>query len=103
VPPTTNIVVVMLDDVGFGQFSCSVAMYRRQTSEESPPRDFGQPLPYGRHLLTTRRTAHRTEPASGRLRNVAELATGHDGYTGYLPCTATVARYTAEWIRYSMF
>ncbi len=89
-----NIVLVMLDDVGFGQYSVfggsvpSPALERlaREGLRFNRFHTAGICSPSRAALLTGR------NPHKAGFGNVAELATGYDGYAGVIPrSTATVA------------
>jgi arylsulfatase len=89
-----NIVLVMLDDVGFGQYSVfggavpSPALERlaREGLRYNRFHTAGICSPSRAALLTGR------NPHKAGFGNVAELSTGYDGYSGVIPrSTATVA------------
>ncbi len=89
-----NVLLILLDDVGFGQFSVSGG------GVPSPALDTlaHQGLFYNRFHTTALCSPTRAALLTGRNHNVAgtgvitELATGYDGYTGIIPKdTATVA------------
>lgn len=89
-----NVLVILLDDVGFGQFSVSGG------AVPSPSLDLlaQQGLFYNRFHTTALCSPTRAALLTGRNHNVSgtgvitELATGYDGYTGIIPKdTATVA------------
>lgn len=89
-----NVLLILLDDVGFGQFSASGG------GVPSPSLDAlaQQGLFYNRFHTTALCSPTRAALLTGRNHNVSgtgvitELATGYDGYTGIIPKdTATVA------------
>lgn len=89
-----NVLVILLDDVGFGQFSVSGG------GVPSPSLDAlaQQGLFYNRFHTTALCSPTRAALLTGRNHNVSgtgvitEVATGYDGYTGIIPKdTATVA------------
>jgi arylsulfatase len=102
-----NILLVLLDDAGFGQFSvCGGGV-------PSPAMDklAGQGLIYTRFHTTALCSPTRAALITGRNANsagtgiITELATGYDGYTGIIPkSTATIAEilrqhgYATAWI-----
>ncbi|MEZ5865487.1 MAG: arylsulfatase [Geminicoccaceae bacterium] len=102
-----NVLLVLLDDVGFGQFDVTGG------GVPSPAMDAlaGEGLLYTRFHTTALCSPTRAALLTGRNHNVSgtgvitELATGYDGYTGIIPKdTATVAEilrqngYTTAWI-----
>ncbi len=93
-PGAPNIVVVMLDDAGFGQFetfggavpSPGIAALAAEGLRFNRFHTAGICSPTRAALLTGR------NPHRAGFGLVGELATGYDGYVGYLPrSTATVA------------
>lgn len=89
-----NIVVIMLDDVGFGQFSVFGGLVPSPAIERLAK----QGLRYNRFhtagICSPTRAALLTgrNPHNAGYGNVAELSTGYDGYTGVIPrSTATIA------------
>lgn len=102
-----NVLLVLLDDVGFGQFDVTGG------GVPSPAMDAlaAEGLTYTRFHTTALCSPTRAALLTGRNHNVAgtgvitELATGYDGYTGVIPKdTATVSEilrqngYTTAWI-----
>ena len=89
-----NIVLIMLDDVGFGQFS----VFGGTVPSPAMERLANEGLRYNRFhtagICSPTRAALLTgrNPHSAGFGNVAELSTGYDGYTGVIPrSTATIA------------
>src|SRR5882762_5954376 len=102
-----NIVLVLLDDVGFGQFS----VFGGGVSAPNMEKLAAQGLRYNRFHTTALCPPTRAAMLTGRNHHVAgmggitELATGYDGYTGIIPkSTGTVAEilrqngYATAWI-----
>jgi arylsulfatase A-like enzyme len=102
-----NILLVLLDDVGFGQFSVSGGGVPSPNMEKLA----SEGLFYNRFHTTALCSPTRAALLTGRNHHVAgtgiitELATGYDGYTGIIPkSTATVAEmlrqngYITAWI-----
>ena len=102
-----NILLVLLDDCGFGQFSVTGGGVPAPNMEKL----YSEGLPYNRFHTTALCSPSRAALVTGRNHNVAgtgiitELATGYDGYTGIIPkSTATVAEilrqhgYATAWI-----
>lgn len=89
-----NVLLVLLDDVGFGQFSVSGGGVPAPSMEKLA----NEGLFYNRFHTTALCSPTRAALLTGRNHHVAgtgiitELATGYDGYTGVIPKdTATVA------------
>ncbi|MFO1098682.1 MAG: arylsulfatase [Xanthobacteraceae bacterium] len=89
-----NVLVILLDDVGFGQFSVSGGGVPSPSLDALAHRG----LFYNRFHTTALCSPTRAALLTGRNHNVSgtgvitELATGYDGYTGIIPKdTATVA------------
>ncbi|MFH3478640.1 sulfatase-like hydrolase/transferase [Xanthobacter variabilis] len=89
-----NVLVILLDDVGFGQFSVSGGAVPSPSLDQLAQ----QGLFYNRFHTTALCSPTRAALLTGRNHNVSgtgvitELATGYDGYTGIIPKdTATVA------------
>jgi len=102
-----NIVLVLLDDVGFGQFS----VFGGGVSSPNMEKLAAQGLRYNRFHTTALCSPTRAALLTGRNHHVVgtgvitELATGYDGYTGIIPRSAgTVAEilrqngYATAWI-----
>ncbi|WP_439136358.1 arylsulfatase, partial [Pseudomaricurvus sp.] len=102
-----NVLVVLLDDVGFGQFSVSGGGVPAPNMEELAEEGFL----FTRFHTTAVCTSTRAALLTGRNHHVAgsgnitEVATGYDGYTGIIPKdTATFAEmmrlngYITSWI-----
>lgn len=102
-----NILLVLLDDVGFGQFAVSGGGVPSPNMEKLA----NEGLFYNRFHTTALCSPTRAALLTGRNHQVAgtgiitELATGYDGYTGVIPKrTATVAEvlrqngYATAWI-----
>ncbi len=102
-----NILVVLLDDVGFGQFSVSGGGVPAPKMEELAE----EGVFFNRFHTTAVCTSTRAALLTGRNHHVAgsgnitEVATGYDGYTGIIPKdTATFAEilrlngYITSWI-----
>jgi arylsulfatase A-like enzyme len=102
-----NIVLVLLDDVGFGQFS----VFGGGVSSPSMERLAAQGLRYNRFHTTALCSPTRAALLTGRNHHAAgtgsitEAATGYDGYTGIIPkSTGTVAEilrqngYATAWV-----
>jgi len=102
-----NILLVLLDDVGFGQFSVTGGGVPSPNMEKL----FNQGLLYNRFHTTALCSPTRAALITGRNHNtsgtgiITELATGYDGYTGIIPkSTATVGEilkqhgYATAWI-----
>jgi len=102
-----NVLLVLLDDVGFGQFSVSGGGVPSPNMEKLASAG----LFYNRFHTTALCSPTRAALLTGRNHQVAgtgiitELATGYDGYTGVIPkSTATVAEilrqngYATAWI-----
>lgn len=102
-----NVLLIMLDDVGFGQFSVSGGGVPAPKMEELAK----QGVLFNSFHTTAVCSPSRAALLTGRNHHVAgtgnitELATGYDGYTGIIPKdTATVAEilrqngYTTAWI-----
>lgn len=102
-----NILLVLLDDVGFGQFSVTGGGVPSPNMEKLA----GQGLLYNRFHTTALCSPSRAALITGRNHNsagtgiITELATGYDGYTGIIPkSTATIAEilkqhgYATAWI-----
>jgi arylsulfatase A-like enzyme len=102
-----NIVLVLLDDVGFGQFS----VFGGGVSSPSMEQLAAQGLRFNRFHTTALCSPTRAALLTGRNHHVAgtgvitELATGYDGYTGIIPKnTGTVAEilrqngYATAWV-----
>lgn len=102
-----NVLLVLLDDVGFGQFSVSGGGVPSPNMEKLA----NEGLFYNRFHTTALCSPTRAALLTGRNHHVAgtgiitELATGYDGYTGIIPkSTATVAEvlrqngYATAWI-----
>ena len=89
-----NIVVVILDDVGFGQFG----VFGGRVPSPNLDKLAAEGLRFNRFhtagICSPTRAALLTgrNPHRAGFGNVGELSTGYDGYTGFLPrSTATVA------------
>ncbi len=89
-----NVLVVLLDDVGFGQFSVSGGAIPSPSMEKLAE----EGVFYNRFHTTALCSPTRAALLTGRNHHVAgtgiitELATGYDGYTGMIPKdTATIA------------
>lgn len=89
-----NVLVILLDDVGFGQFAVSGGGVPSPALDELAH----EGLFYNRFHTTALCSPTRAALLTGRNHNVSgtgvitELATGYDGYTGIIPKdTATVA------------
>ena len=89
-----NIVVVILDDVGFGQFG----VFGGEVPSPNLDKLAAEGLRFNRFhtagICSPTRAALLTgrNPHRAGFGNVGELSTGYDGYTGFLPrSTATVA------------
>jgi arylsulfatase A-like enzyme len=108
-PPTgaPNIVLILLDDVGFGQFS----VFGGGVSSPNMERLAAQGLRYNRFHTTALCSPTRAALLTGRNHHVAssggitELATGYDGYTSIIPrSTGSVAEilrqngYATAWV-----
>jgi arylsulfatase len=106
-PGAPNILLVLLDDVGFGQFSVSGGGVPSPNMEKLA----NEGLFYNRFHTTALCSPTRAALLTGRNHQVSgtgiitELATGYDGYTGIIPkSTATVAEvlrqngYATAWI-----
>ncbi|REJ90676.1 MAG: arylsulfatase [Planctomycetota bacterium] len=102
-----NVLVVLLDDVGFGQFSVSGGGVPAPKMEELAKKGFL----FTRFHTTAVCTSTRAALLTGRNHhiagsgNITEVATGYDGYTGIIPKdTATFAEimrlngYITSWI-----
>lgn len=102
-----NVLVVLLDDVGFGQFSVSGGGVASPKMEELAEQGFF----FSRFHTTAICSSTRAALLTGRNHHVAgsgnitEVATGYDGYTGIIPKdTATFAEimrlngYITAWI-----
>jgi arylsulfatase A-like enzyme len=102
-----NVLLVLLDDVGFGQFSVAGGGVPSPNMEKLA----NEGLFYNRFHTTALCSPTRAALLTGRNHHVAgtgiitELATGYDGYTGIIPkSTATVAEtlrqngYATAWI-----
>jgi arylsulfatase len=102
-----NIVLILLDDVGFGQFS----VFGGGVSSPNMERLAAQGLRYNRFHTTALCSPTRAALLTGRNHHVTanggitEAATGYDGYTGILPrSTGTVAEilrqngYATAWV-----
>ena len=102
-----NIVLILLDDVGFGQFS----VFGGGVSSPSLEKLAAQGLRYNRFHTTALCSPTRAALLTGRDHHVAgtgiitEAATGYDGYTGIIPRSAgTVAEilrqngYATAWV-----
>jgi hypothetical protein len=102
-----NIVVVLLDDVGFGQFS----VFGGGVPSPNMEKLAAQGLRYNRFHTTALCSPTRAALITGRNHHVTgnggitELATGYDGYTGIIPrSTSTVAEilrqngYATAWV-----
>ncbi|UTF58960.1 arylsulfatase [Gilvimarinus sp. DA14] len=102
-----NVLVVLLDDVGFGQFSVSGGGVPAPSMEELAEKGFF----FNRFHTTAVCTSTRAALLTGRNHhvsgsgNITEVATGYDGYTGIIPKdTATFAEimrlngYITSWI-----
>jgi arylsulfatase A-like enzyme len=102
-----NIVLILLDDVGFGQFS----VFGGGVSSPNMERLAAQGLRYNRFHTTALCSPTRAALLCGRNHHVTgnggitELATGYDGYTGIIPRSAgTVAEilrqngYATAWV-----
>ncbi|GIQ73952.1 arylsulfatase [Bradyrhizobium sp. RD5-C2] len=102
-----NVLLVLLDDVGFGQFSVAGGGVPSPNMEKLA----NDGLFYDRFHTTALCSPSRAALLTGRNHQVAgtgvitELATGYDGYTGVIPkSTATVAEvlrqngYATAWI-----
>lgn len=102
-----NVLLVLLDDVGFGQFSVSGGAVPSPNMEKLA----NEGLFYNRFHTTALCSPTRAALLTGRNHQVAgtgvitELATGYDGYTGVIPKrTATFAEvlrqngYATAWI-----
>lgn len=102
-----NVLLVMLDDVGFGQFSVTGGGVPAPRMEKL----WQEGLLYNRFHTTALCSPSRAALITGRNHHVAgtgiitELATGYDGYTGVIPKnTATIAKtlscngYITAWI-----
>ena len=102
-----NIVLILLDDVGFGQFS----VFGGAVSSPNMEKLAAQGLRYNRFHTTALCSPSRAALLTGRNHHVTgnggitELATGYDGYTGILPrSTGTVAEilrqngYATAWV-----
>ena len=102
-----NVLLVLLDDVGFGQFSVAGGGVPSPNMEKLA----NEGLFYNRFHTTALCSPTRAALITGRNHQVAgtgiitELATGYDGYTGVIPkSTATVAEilrqngYATAWI-----
>ena len=82
-----NIVLVLLDDVGFGQFS----VFGGGVSSPNMERLASQGLRYNRFHTTALCSPTRAALLTGRNHHltgnggITELATGYDGYTGIIP------------------
>ena len=88
-----NIVLVLLDDVGFGQFS----VFGGGVSAPNLEKLAGQGLRYNRFHTTALCSPTRAALLTGRNHHVAgtgsitEAATGYDGYTGIIPRSTDTA------------
>ena len=102
-----NIVLILLDDVGFGQFS----VFGGAVSSPNMEKLAAQGLRYNRFHTTALCSPTRAALLTGRNHHVTgnggitELATGYDGYTGIIPrSTGSVAEvlrqngYATAWI-----
>jgi arylsulfatase A-like enzyme len=102
-----NVLLILLDDVGFGQFSVTGGGVPSPSMEKLAK----QGLIYTRFHTTALCSPTRAALITGRDHHVAstgvitELATGYDGYTGIIPrSTGTVAEilkqngYATAWI-----
>lgn len=102
-----NVLLVLLDDVGFGQFATSGGGVPSPKMDELAK----QGVTFNRFHTTALCSPTRAALLTGRNHQVAgtgtitELATGYDGYTGVIPKdTATIAEvlrqngYTTAWI-----
>jgi len=102
-----NIVLVLLDDVGFGQFS----VFGGGVSAPNMERLASQGLRYNRFHTTALCSPTRAAMLTGRDHHmsgnggITELATGYDGYTSIIPrSTGTVAEilrqngYATAWL-----
>ena len=88
-----NVLLVLLDDVGFGQFSVSGGGVPSPSMEKL----FNEGIMYNRFHTTALCSPTRAALITGRNHHTAstaiitELATGYDGYTGTIPrSTATI-------------
>ena len=102
-----NVLLVLLDDVGFGQFSVSGGAVSSPNMEKL----FNEGVYYNRFHTTALCSPTRAALLTGRNHHTAgtgiitELATGYDGYTGIIPkSTATMGEvlkqhgYATAWI-----
>jgi arylsulfatase len=102
-----NIVLILLDDVGFGQFS----VFGGGVSSPNMEKLAAQGLRYNRFHTTALCSPSRAALLTGRNHHVTgnggitEAATGYDGYTGIIPrSTGTIAEilrqngYATAWI-----
>ncbi|WP_226633702.1 arylsulfatase [Novosphingobium profundi] len=102
-----NVLLVLLDDVGFGQFSVTGGAVPSPAMEKLA----ADGVTYNRFHTTALCSPTRAALLTGRNHNVSgtgvitELATGYDGYTGIIPAdTATFAEtlhqngYVTAWI-----
>ena len=102
-----NIVLILLDDVGFGQFS----VFGGGVSSPNMEKLAAQGLRYNRFHTTALCSPTRAALLTGRNHHVTgngsitEAATGYDGYTGIIPkSTGTVAEilrqngYATAWV-----
>jgi arylsulfatase A-like enzyme len=102
-----NIVLVLLDDVGFGQFS----VFGGGVASPNMERLASQGLRYNRFHTTALCSPTRAALLTGRNHHmtgngsITEAATGYDGYTGIIPkSTGTVAEilrqngYATAWV-----
>ena len=87
----TNVLLILLDDVGFGQFSVAGVGVPSPKMEEPAQRGGTlHPIPHRCGMRATRLTERNHQVA--RAGNITEVATGYDGSTGITPKdTATVA------------
>ena len=89
-----NIVIVMLDDVGFGQFSVFGGGVPSPNMEKLAAAGLSYNRFHTAGICSPTRAALLTgrNPHSAGFGLVGELATGYDGYVGFIPrSTATVA------------
>jgi arylsulfatase len=106
-PGAPNVLLILLDDVGFGQFS----VFGGGVPSPSMEKLAAQGLRYTRFHTTALCSPTRAALITGRDHHMAgtgvitELATGYDGYTGIIPKSAgTVAEilkqygYATAWI-----
>jgi len=100
-----NIVLILLDDVGFGQFS----VFGGGVPSPNMEKLAAQGLRYNRFHTTALCSPTRAALITGRNHHmsgngsITEAATGYDGYTGIIPrSTGTIAEILPEWLRHGM-